>query len=132
MVTLWPPLQQCRSLAPPMSRPLTPKVPMVPTFISGPGNHYRLFRRYPASQTIIPTNGSMNIFIIIRLTAYARYYIINAGTILAAYLLHKLGVDNEFKISVFMGNVQPPGHALDTNGGTFICPGGWYHVTDRF
>lgn len=32
---------------------------------------------------------------------------INAGTILAGYLLHKLGVDNEFKISVFMGNDNP-------------------------
>ncbi len=32
---------------------------------------------------------------------------VNAGTILAAYLLHKLGVDNEFKISVFMGNDNP-------------------------
>lgn len=32
---------------------------------------------------------------------------INAGTILLAYLLHKLGVDNEFKISVFMGNDNP-------------------------
>ena len=32
---------------------------------------------------------------------------INSGTILAAYLLHKLGVDNEFKISVFMGNDNP-------------------------
>ncbi len=32
---------------------------------------------------------------------------INAGTILAAYLLHKVGVDNEFKISVFMGNDNP-------------------------
>jgi bifunctional DNA-binding transcriptional regulator/antitoxin component of YhaV-PrlF toxin-antitoxin module len=32
---------------------------------------------------------------------------INAGTILAAYLLHKMGVDNEFKISVFMGNDNP-------------------------
>jgi hypothetical protein len=32
---------------------------------------------------------------------------INAGTILAAYLLHKLGVDNEFKISVYMGNDNP-------------------------
>jgi hypothetical protein len=32
---------------------------------------------------------------------------INAGTILAAYLLHKLGVNNEFKISVFMGNDNP-------------------------
>jgi bifunctional DNA-binding transcriptional regulator/antitoxin component of YhaV-PrlF toxin-antitoxin module len=32
---------------------------------------------------------------------------INAGTIMAAYMLHKLGVDNEFKISVFMGNDNP-------------------------
>jgi bifunctional DNA-binding transcriptional regulator/antitoxin component of YhaV-PrlF toxin-antitoxin module len=32
---------------------------------------------------------------------------INAGTILLAYLLYKLGVDNEFKISVYMGNDNP-------------------------
>jgi hypothetical protein len=32
---------------------------------------------------------------------------INPGTVLAAYLLHKLGVDCEFKISVFMGNDNP-------------------------
>jgi len=32
---------------------------------------------------------------------------INPGTVLLAYLLHKLGVDNEFKISVFMGNDNP-------------------------
>jgi hypothetical protein len=32
---------------------------------------------------------------------------VNAGTVLAAYLLHKLGVDLEFKISVFMGNDNP-------------------------
>ena len=47
---------------------------------------------------------------------YLRYYTaygirqvlnINPGTVLAAYLLHKLGVDNEFKISVFMGNDNP-------------------------
>jgi hypothetical protein len=29
---------------------------------------------------------------------------INPGTVLLGYFLHKLGVDNEFKISVFMGN----------------------------
>ena len=29
---------------------------------------------------------------------------INPGTVLVGYLLHKLGVNNEFKISVFMGN----------------------------
>jgi hypothetical protein len=32
---------------------------------------------------------------------------INPGTVFAAYLLHKLGVDCEFKISVFMGNDNP-------------------------
>ena len=32
---------------------------------------------------------------------------INPGTVLLAYFLHKLGVDNEFKISVFMGNDNP-------------------------
>jgi len=32
---------------------------------------------------------------------------INPGTVLLSYFLHKLGVDNEFKISVFMGNDNP-------------------------
>jgi hypothetical protein len=32
---------------------------------------------------------------------------INSGTVLIAYMLHKLGVDNEFKISVYMGNDNP-------------------------
>jgi hypothetical protein len=32
---------------------------------------------------------------------------INPGTVLLGYLLHKLGVDLEFKISVFMGNDNP-------------------------
>jgi hypothetical protein len=32
---------------------------------------------------------------------------INPGTVLAAYLLYKLGVNCEFKISVFMGNDNP-------------------------
>jgi hypothetical protein len=32
---------------------------------------------------------------------------INAGTILLSYMLHKVGIDNEFKISVFMGNDNP-------------------------
>lgn len=43
---------------------------------------------------------------------YTRYGVrqvlnINPGTVLAGYLLHKLGVDIEFKISVFMGNDNP-------------------------
>jgi hypothetical protein len=32
---------------------------------------------------------------------------INPGTVLAGYLLYKLGIDNGFKISVFMGNDNP-------------------------
>lgn len=31
----------------------------------------------------------------------------NPGTILLGYMLHKLGINNEFKISVFMGNDNP-------------------------
>ncbi len=43
---------------------------------------------------------------------YTRYGVrqvlnVNPGTVLAAYLLHKMGVDCEFKISVFMGNDNP-------------------------
>jgi bifunctional DNA-binding transcriptional regulator/antitoxin component of YhaV-PrlF toxin-antitoxin module len=43
---------------------------------------------------------------------YTRYGIrqvlnINPGTVFLGYLLHKLGVDIEFKISVFMGNDNP-------------------------
>jgi hypothetical protein len=39
-------------------------------------------------------------------TAYGTRQVlnINPGTVLLGYLLNKLGVDNEFKISVFMGN----------------------------
>ena len=32
---------------------------------------------------------------------------VNPGTILLAYLLHKIGIDIEFKISVYMGNDNP-------------------------
>jgi antitoxin component of MazEF toxin-antitoxin module len=32
---------------------------------------------------------------------------VNSGTILAAYLMHRLGIDIEFKISVFVGNDNP-------------------------
>ncbi len=32
---------------------------------------------------------------------------INAGTILLGYLIHRLGINNEFKISVFVGNDNP-------------------------
>jgi len=32
---------------------------------------------------------------------------INPGTVFLGYMLHKVGIDNEFKISVFMGNDNP-------------------------
>ena len=32
---------------------------------------------------------------------------LNPGTVFLGYMLHKLGIDNEFKISVFMGNDNP-------------------------
>ena len=32
---------------------------------------------------------------------------LNPGTIMLSYMMHKLGIDNEFKISVFMGNDNP-------------------------
>lgn len=32
---------------------------------------------------------------------------VNPGTVMLGYLLHKLGIHNEFKISVFMGNDNP-------------------------
>ncbi|MBU2573139.1 MAG: hypothetical protein KKH28_03570 [Elusimicrobia bacterium] len=32
---------------------------------------------------------------------------LNPGTILLGYIMHKLGINNEFKISVFMGNDNP-------------------------
>ena len=43
---------------------------------------------------------------------YTRYGVkqvlnINPGTVLLAYMLHKVGIDNEFKISVYMGNDNP-------------------------
>jgi hypothetical protein len=42
-------------------------------------------------------------------TNYGIYQVlnINAGTILVGYLIHRLGIDNEFKISVFVGNDNP-------------------------
>jgi len=42
-------------------------------------------------------------------THYGIYQVlnINAGTILLGYLIHRLGVNNEFKISVFVGNDNP-------------------------
>ncbi len=42
-------------------------------------------------------------------TEYGVYQVlnINPGTVLLGYLLHRIGVDIEFKISVFMGNDNP-------------------------
>ncbi len=60
--------------------------------------------------------GQPNDHALLWLDEYLRYYTtygirqvlnINPGTVLLSYLLHKLGVDIEFKISVFMGNDNP-------------------------
>ena len=42
-------------------------------------------------------------------THYGIYQVlnINPGTILVGYLIHRLGINNEFKISVFVGNDNP-------------------------
>jgi hypothetical protein len=42
-------------------------------------------------------------------TNYGIYQVlnINAGTILIGYLIHRLGINNEFKISVYVGNDNP-------------------------
>jgi hypothetical protein len=60
--------------------------------------------------------GQPNDYALKWLDEYLHYYTnygirqvlnINPGTVILAYMLHKLGVDNEFKISVFMGNDNP-------------------------
>ncbi len=72
-----------------------------------PGHHHRVLRRGRRSPT---TTRCMWV------DEYLRYYTtygvqqvlnLNPGTVLAGYLLHRLGVDIEFKISVFMGNDNP-------------------------
>ena len=60
--------------------------------------------------------GQPNDHALLWLDEFLRYYTtygirqvlnINPGTVLLGYLLHKLGVNIEFKISVFMGNDNP-------------------------
>lgn len=60
--------------------------------------------------------GQPNDYVIKWIDEYLYYYTnygirqvlnVNAGTIIAAYMLHKLGINNEFKISVYMGNDNP-------------------------
>jgi hypothetical protein len=60
--------------------------------------------------------GQPNEHVLLWLDEFLHYYTeygvrqvlnVNAGTVLAGYLLHRLGVDIEFKISVFMGNDNP-------------------------
>jgi hypothetical protein len=57
--------------------------------------------------------GEPNDYVFKWVDEFLRYYTtygirqvlnVNPGTVLLGYLLHRLGVDNEFKISVFMGN----------------------------
>jgi len=60
--------------------------------------------------------GQPNDHVLLWLDEFLHYYTeygvrqvlnVNPGTVLAGYLLHRLGVDIEFKISVFMGNDNP-------------------------
>jgi hypothetical protein len=60
--------------------------------------------------------GEPNAHVLLWLDEFLHYYTefgvrqvlnINPGTVLVGYLLHRLGVDIEFKISVFMGNDNP-------------------------
>jgi hypothetical protein len=60
--------------------------------------------------------GQPNHYPLLWAEEYLKYYTtygikqvlnINPGTVLLGYMLHKLGIDNEFKISVFMGNDNP-------------------------
>ncbi|MFX1391684.1 MAG: hypothetical protein ACFE9Z_16585 [Promethearchaeota archaeon] len=60
--------------------------------------------------------GQPNDFALKWLDEYLYYYTnygikqvlnINPGTVLLGYFIHKLGIDNEFKISVYMGNDNP-------------------------
>jgi hypothetical protein len=57
---------------------------------------------------------------------YTRYGVrqvlnVNPGTVLAGYLLHRLGVDIEFKISVFMGNDNPFAALWTLVGARLFC-----------
>jgi hypothetical protein len=60
--------------------------------------------------------GQPNVYALKWLDEFLYYYTtygirqvlnINPGTVFLGYLLYKLGIDNEFKISVFMGNDNP-------------------------
>ncbi|TFG03418.1 MAG: hypothetical protein EU542_02290 [Promethearchaeota archaeon] len=60
--------------------------------------------------------GQPNDFAIKWIDEYLYYYTnygikqvlnVNPGTVLLGYFIHKLGIDNEFKISVYMGNDNP-------------------------
>ncbi len=60
--------------------------------------------------------GQPNVYALKWLDEFLHYYTtygirqvlnINPGTVFLGYLLYKLGVDNEFKISVYMGNDNP-------------------------
>lgn len=46
---------------------------------------------------------------------------INPGTVLLGYFLHKLGIDNEFKISVYLGNDNPYAALWTLIGAKLFC-----------
>jgi hypothetical protein len=56
---------------------------------------------------------------------------INPGTVFLGYLLYKLGVDNEFKISVFMGNDKSLRCPVDADRGQTLLPARRHQPADR-
>ena len=46
---------------------------------------------------------------------------INPGTVLLGYFMHKLGIDNEFKISVYLGNDNPYAALWTLIGAKLFC-----------
>ena len=56
---------------------------------------------------------------------------INPGTVLTGYLLHRLGIDIEFKISVFMGNDNPYAALWTLLGARLFARRRRQHASDR-
>ena len=105
--TSWRSRRPCRSSAPATSRPWTPRGPTAPTSTWAGPRPSPATSAASASPTSYPLKWADEF-----LKYYTTYGIrqvlnINPGTVLVGYLMHRLGIDNEFKISVFMGNDNP-------------------------
>ena len=107
MATCLPSPPPCRSSAHRTWRHWIPKARMARTPISTDPRPSPAISAASASRTNMPCNGWMRF-----LYYYTNYGVksvlnFNAGTILLAFMLYKLGIDNEFKISVFFGSDNP-------------------------